>query len=179
MPLMVAFGDNFIRYGIVGDTAFNPLSLDPADVRRYIPRINHIARFDSSDADLTPFAARGGKVIIVHGLADMIVSPRVSERYYERLRRRMGGAKVDAFLRFFEVPGYSHGLSNTFNASWDRLTALETWVEQGKAPGEDEVVTDMSGVPGRTRPLCRYPHWPKYRGAGDMNAAASYVCTGG
>ena len=27
-----------------------------------------------------------------------------------------------------------------------------------------------------TRPLCRYPTWPKYRGAGDQNLAASFSC---
>ena len=27
-----------------------------------------------------------------------------------------------------------------------------------------------------TRPLCRYPTWPKYRGTGDKNLAASFSC---
>jgi feruloyl esterase len=62
-----------------------------------------------------------------------------------------------------------------FNASWDSLTTLERWAEEDVSP-RDQVVTDTVGVPGRTRPLCDYPKWPRYRGAGDANAAASFAC---
>jgi hypothetical protein len=36
-----------------------------------------------------------------------------------------------------------------------------------------------AGVPGRTRPLCRYLDWPKYKGVGDVNAASSFTCAAG
>ena len=62
-----------------------------------------------------------------------------------------------------------------FNAARDSLSALEDWVEQGRAPRR-QVVADSVGVPGRTRPLCEYPGWPKYVGKGDVNAATSFVC---
>nr|WP_311548340.1 tannase/feruloyl esterase family alpha/beta hydrolase [Paraburkholderia sp. Cpub6] len=29
---------------------------------------------------------------------------------------------------------------------------------------------------GRTRPLCQYPAWPSYNGAGDVNSASSFTC---
>jgi hypothetical protein len=32
-------------------------------------------------------------------------------------------------------------------------------------------------VPGRTRPLCEYPSWPKYKGSGDVNLASSFTCS--
>jgi feruloyl esterase len=54
---------------------------------------------------------------------------------------------------------------------------LEGWVEKGRPP-RNLVVTDTAGVPGRTRPLCDYPTWPRYRGAGDVNEAASFACVG-
>jgi hypothetical protein len=38
------------------------------------------------------------------------------------------------------------------------------------------VVTDNHG--GRTRPLCEWPEWPKYDGAGDVNRAESFSCVG-
>jgi len=38
------------------------------------------------------------------------------------------------------------------------------------------LVFDTAGVPGRSRPLCDYPAWPKYSGTGEVNAAASFVC---
>jgi hypothetical protein len=36
-----------------------------------------------------------------------------------------------------------------------------------------------AGVPGRTRPLCRHPDWPKYKGVGDVNAVSSFTCAAG
>jgi feruloyl esterase len=176
MTLHLAYGDAFIRYGWVRDPAFNSMRFDPQHPGQYQARVSALSKVDSSDADLSAFAARGGKLLIMHGEADMIVTVRTTEAYYARLRQRMGGAKVDRFLRFYEVPGFSHGISNTFNATWDYLSALENWVEKGKDPGEHEVVTDVTGVPGRTRPLCRYPNWPKYKGKGDVNAASSFAC---
>jgi hypothetical protein len=87
----------------------------------------------------------------------------------------MGAATVDGFMRFYTVPGYSHG-SGAFNVDWDSLSALDHWVETG-APPADPVGTDINpGHNGRTRPLCRYPSWPKYNGAGDINQAANFTC---
>jgi acetyl esterase/lipase len=179
MTLHLAYGDAFIRYGWVRDPAFNSMRFDPQHPGQYQARVSALSKVDSSDADLSAFAARGGKLLIMHGEADMIVTVRTTEQYYARLRQHMGAAKVDSFLRFYEVPGFSHGISNTFNATWDYLSALENWVEKGKDPGEHETVTDVTGVPGRTRPLCRYPNWPKYKGAGDVNSASSFTCAPG
>ena len=82
---------------------------------------------------------------------------------------------VDEFVRYYEVPGYGHAVSSDFNASWDSLSALENWVEQDEAP-QNQIVTDTVGVPGRTRPLCEYPAWPRYDGTGDINDAANFEC---
>ena len=46
----------------------------------------------------------------------------------------MGQEKVDSFVRYYEVPGFGHGASSFFNATWDSLTALEEWAEQDIAP---------------------------------------------
>jgi len=29
----------------------------------------------------------------------------------------------------------------------------------------------------RTRPVCRYPAWPRYSGSGDPDTASSFICT--
>jgi Tannase and feruloyl esterase len=78
-------------------------------------------------------------------------------------------------LRYYEIPAYGHAASTTFNAAWDSLTTLENWVERGIAP-PPQTVADTAGVPGRTRPLCEWPTWPRYKGNGDANAAASFEC---
>jgi hypothetical protein len=38
------------------------------------------------------------------------------------------------------------------------------------------VGADTIGVPGRTRPLCAYPGYPRYSGSGDIHQAASFSC---
>ena len=99
----------------------------------------------------------------------------IRDRYYQRLQSRWGPSEVDGFVRYYEVAGLGHAVSSVFNATWDSLTALEGWVEKGTAPSS-QVTTDTAGVPGRTRPLCDYPKWPQYKGAGDVNLAGSFQC---
>ena len=59
--------------------------------------------------------------------------------------------------------------------------ALEQWVEKGVAP-EQLIATrykdDRNPTQGvkMTRPLCAYPKQAKYKGSGDPNDAASFVC---
>lgn len=113
---------------------------------------------------------------MAHGMSDALVSTRATEQYYDRLKTTMGSARVDSFVRFYEIPGYGHAVSSVFNAAWDSLTTLENWVEKGVLP-PNQVVTDSVGVPGRTRPLCDYPSFPRYNGTGDVNVAASFTCT--
>ena len=112
---------------------------------------------------------------MAHGVADALVSPRSTQKYLQRLRTTMGADRVNGFLRYYEIPGYGHAASSIFNASWDSLTTLENWVERGTAPA-NQVVADTAGVPGRTRPLCEYPAFPRYSGSGDVNSAASFSC---
>ena len=108
-------------------------------------------------------------------MADALVSTRATEQYYARLRNTMGAAKVDSFMRYYEIPGYGHAASSVFNAAWDSLTTLENWVEKGTSP-PSQIVADTAGVPNRTRPLCDFPSWPKYKGTGDVNQAQSFSC---
>ena len=112
---------------------------------------------------------------MAHGISDVLVATRSTEQYYQQLVARMGHAKVDSFVRFYEISGYGHALSSVFSAAWDSLTALENWVEK-KVPPKNQIVADTLCVPGRTRPLCDYPGWPKYKGSGDVNLASSFTC---
>jgi len=173
---MIAYGDDYIRYGIARDPSFDSTTFDPEHPDRFSDRLYELSKLEAGDSDLSAFAARGGKLILLHGTADVIVSPRMSEVYYAELRSTMGPSKVASFMRFYEAPGFSHGVAANFNASLDYLTALENWTEKGVDPANNLVVTDTIGVPGRTRPLCAYPAWPKYRGAGDVNSATSFSC---
>src|SRR5262245_23983558 len=58
------------------------------------------------DPDLTRFRDRGGKVILLHGLADQLIPADGTIHYYKRVLERMGGGeKVGRFARLFLAPG--------------------------------------------------------------------------
>ena len=173
-PYFSVFWDQWVRHFITRDPDFDSLSLDPANPGVWQTRIHRLTALqDVNRTDLSAFRARGGKLLMSHGQADVLVATQATAEYYERLRATMGAAVQD-FVRYYEIPGYGHAASTLFNAGWDSLAALENWVERGIAPTH-EVVIDSVGVPGRSRPLCDYPQWPHYDG-GDPNLATSFSC---
>ena len=175
-PYWAVFWDQWVRYFVTRDAGFDSLSLDPQNPGAWATRINDLTRLqDINSTNLAAFNQRGGKLLMAHGTADVLVSTRATAQYYERLEQNMGEAGVRNFARYYEVPGYDHAASTAFNANWDSLKALDAWVTQGQAPTA-QVVSDTAGVPGRTRPLCEYPSWPRYGGSGDVNKAESFSC---
>lgn len=76
----------------------------------------------ASDPDLTPFHARGGKLIHHHGLADGSITMGSGIHFYNQVLRflRSKGVDLDAFYRFFIVPGIQHcgGGGGMHNAPW-------------------------------------------------------------
>ena len=167
--------DQVIKYAVTRDPSYNSLSLDPENPGPWAARLSELSTMLDVSSDISAFVARGGKLLLAHGLSDVLVSTRATEQYYQRLQAQFGSSNVDGFARYYEVAGYGHALSTSFNVAWDSLTALENWTEKGVAP-KAQVTTDTAGVPGRKRPLCDYPSWPKYKGSGDVNAAESYSC---
>ena len=175
-PYGSTFWDQWVKFFVTRNPNANSLALDPQNPGALQDRIVALTALqDSNGTDLSAFSAKGGRILMAHGSHDALVSTRATEQYLERLRGTMGTAKLDGFLRYYEIPGYGHAASSVFNAAWDSLTTLENWVERGVAP-PDQIVADTAGVPGRTRPLCVYPGYPRYAGTGDVNVAASYTC---
>jgi feruloyl esterase len=60
--------------------------------------------------------------------------------------------------------------------SFDSLTALEHWVEQGKAPERIVAAHRTAGRIDRTRPLCAYPQVAGYNGTGSSDEADNFTC---
>lgn len=168
--------DGFIRYVVLGDPGFDALTMNLQTADGLASRFELASALDADIADISPFMNRGGKLIIWQGTQDMLISPRATEFFYSRMQAAMGPANVDSFVRYYQLPGSQHGPSSVFQAEWDQLTAIENWVEKGQDPGSSLVVSDDVGVPGRTRPMCAFPYWPRYLGSGDINSASSYVC---
>ena len=175
-PYGSTFWDQWVKFFVTRNPNADPLALDPVNPGQWQARIVELGRIqDANRTDFSAFRARGGKIVMAHGTHDGLVSNKATHQFMQRIRATMGAPAVTDFLRYYEIPGYNHATSSQFNAAWDSVTALENWVERGQAP-VNQVVADTTGVPGRTRPLCEWPAYPRYNGSGDVNAAASFTC---
>lgn len=128
---------------------------------------------------LVDFKAHGGKLMLVHGLADPIFSAHDTVDYYERLVANNGGlASTQDFARFFAVPGENHCSGGRATDQFDVLTPMVEWVENAKAPASilAGASTTNPYFANRTRPLCPYPQFAKYKGTGDVESAESFIC---
>lgn len=170
------------------------------DFDRDVPEVS--ARLDAIVNDATrgsieAFAARGGKLIIFHGLADTLVAPAQSVGFYDRQAAALGGIdKLRGSARLFLAPGMMHCGGGTgpdaFNASLgippkppaddarhDIFSALIAWTQSGKAPGQIVATKFSSADKNRVdmqRPLCPYPEKIAYRGKGSTRSADSFAC---
>jgi pimeloyl-ACP methyl ester carboxylesterase len=148
---------------------------------------------DAVNADLTPFQARGGKLILYHGWNDPAIPALNTVNYYSEVLAKMGQAKADSFVRLYMVPGMQHcgggpgpddfgqfGASLRSDPQHNSYVALENWVEQGTAPGSFIASKHAGGAPTgavtMTRPLCPYPQTVEYKGSGDLNSAENFEC---
>ena len=157
---------------------------DPkADLRSYriadhVQRVREVsALMDSTDPDLSAFAAHGGKLILLENLGDYAQSPYVGVAYHDAVVQRLGRASVDGFFKLYTAPNVDHvGTGAPANA--DLFAALVDWVEQGRPPARLQLVEQDAKPPfgvRRSRPLCEWPQVPRYRG-GDVNLAGSFAC---
>jgi Tannase and feruloyl esterase len=169
-------GDQVLRFFLTGDEHFDALTFDTATGGKYADELLPQSKAsDASDADLREFARRAGKFLMLHGTADATIPTASSILYYKMVESKMTQEKMDGFLRFYLIPGFGHG-KGVFDAGFDALGVLDHWLDTGIAPIDLVVVDNNKKSRGRTRALCTYPTWPKYRGPGDMNTASSFWC---
>ena len=129
------------------------------------------------DPDLTRFAAHGGKLLMYHGWADQDIAPRASVNFYMRTRDATSPpASNSDWVRLFMVPGMQHCGGGEGPDTFDTVAALEAWVEHGRAPASMLASHSSAGRVNRTRPLCPYPQVARYKGAGSVDDAVSFVC---
>lgn len=122
-------------------------------------------------ADLSLFQQRGGKMIAFHGAADPVVPLAATIRYHQGIADRFGTRAAD-FDRLFVLPGVLHCSGGTMpdliggpgqadpaiiDREHDLLSAIISWVEEGKAPEHITATRATPGVDPATRKIEFYP----------------------
>jgi feruloyl esterase len=132
---------------------------------------------DAVDPNLKEFASRGGKLLVYHGWSDQSIAPQATIQYYNSVLKAMGGAtETSSWIRLFMVPGMGHCGGGEGPNAFNAMSALEEWVEKGKAPDRIIASHSTAGQVDRTRPLCPYPEVARYTGNGSIDDAANFVC---
>lgn len=159
------------------DVQSNPLTYSISNDEANIKDLSR--RIDAWPADLSGFGAAGRKLIIWNGTADTPVPFENQIVYHNAAVASLGGpANARQTIRTFFPPGVNHCGIGRGAGVVDYLVALDDWVTKDQPPdGLTASNLDASGKVTMTRPLCAYPTWPQYKGAGDVNSASSFTCT--
>ena len=180
------FGNTYYGQAVFEDSKWDFRTLDfDRDVQFGDAKAGPV--LNATSPDLRSFRAEGGKLLQYHGWGDPAISAVGSVEYYDSVKtflsrfpdaRSASGRTVPDFYRLFMVPGMGHCGGGAGPNSFDAFSALETWVEKGIAPtqliGSGTVAGDSTRK--MTRPICAYPDVAQYKGAGDPNDAANFIC---
>jgi hypothetical protein len=197
------FGNGFFEDMVFEDPKWNFRTLNfDSDITLTDSKLGSI--LNSTDPDLTPFRAHGGKLIQFHGWADPAVPPLGSINYYQTVVAAIGSKlphkenalqETQSFYRLFMAPGMGHCNGgpgpNSFgkvvggpgipgSPQNDIVSSLEDWVEHGVPPDEIIATKYVDDNPSKgiklTRPLCPYPEEAKWTGKGSTDDASNFVC---
>jgi hypothetical protein len=127
---------------------------------------------DPTSTFMTSFVQHGGRLLIYQGLSDPVFSAEDIIGWYEKLARDAGPPQD--WARLFLVPGMNHCQGGPATDRFDALSALQAWVETGKAP--DRLTATGASFPGQSRPLCPYPQVARYK-SGDSHSDESFACS--
>jgi feruloyl esterase len=141
----------------------------------YLPRIlSEAVADDASLADLLPFEQHGGKLLLIHGVADATIPTDASVLLYKRIVGAMGQERVEGFVQLYLIPGLGHG-GGVFKAGFDTIGVLDRWSNDAIPPSNLVAIDQNKHNHRRGRPLCPWPSWPRFVGD-DPNAAGSFAC---
>lgn len=173
----------FLGIGHMQNVILNDATWDPSafDVETYLPTIERVVGdlgFNASARGLANFMDDGKKVMIWHGTADALLSENDTVRNWNEVRKAAGDPVADDNSRLYMAPGVDHCGGGAGADTFDLLPAMIDWVERDLAP-ETIIASKIDRASGATlftRPLCEYPTYPRYSGAGNANDAANFKC---
>src|SRR5262249_21627784 len=128
----VILGVETLRYYMLTppDARFDPLKFD---FDRDLARTRTMQAFTDADATYLRTFAQRGKLILYHGISDQGMAAGALTQWYEQVGRDTGGTTQD-WARLFLIPGMTHCGGGFSTDKFDMLTAIQSWVEEGRAP---------------------------------------------
>ena len=176
IPCRGSSSDGFIRSFITRDLAYNTAAWD---VNQWLPEMSLVgSMYHAFNPDLSGLQARGAKMIVMNGATDTSVTPKDASRYYDMVVQTMGQANADKVLETFIEPGRrplrrrSRSRHGRPHEGLDDL-GRGRHAAFGAKPDSVSRLDATTGAVTMTRPLCKYPSYPRYSGLGDGSAAAS------
>jgi feruloyl esterase len=165
------------RYVVFNNPAWDPALFDPStDIARLERQATGL---EQPSPNLKPFFSRGGKLLMYHGWADQQVAPLNSINYFDEVVKTSGKDSAGKSIALYLVPGMGHCQGGAGTDTFDKVAAIEEWINTGAAPKQMVALHRTSGVTDRTRPLCQYPQVAKYKGSGSTDDASNFACAAG
>lgn len=113
---------------------------------------------NAENPDLERFEKRGGKLLMISGSADSCVPYHASLDYYERVIEHCGSLdKARSFIRFYIIPGMSHGPGPGINKLPGMLGLVIDWREKGAVPDKIQGQRFVDGKTEIDMPIYPYP----------------------
>ena len=124
------FGTQLFKFFVFENPDWDYSTYDLSTFRADTKRLASI--LNATNADLSPFKAKGHKLLIWHGWADAGLTPLATIKYYDAVKALDPNA--DEFVRMFMMPGVLHceGGAGPDNVDWTAV--IDAWLDGGKAP---------------------------------------------
>jgi feruloyl esterase len=169
----VGYAIDFFRYVVFREPNWDPTTLNyDGDILRADQVGGQLTAIDSN---IPEFLSRG-KLLIYHGWGDPGIPPGYTIEYYNNVLKNTRAKNVRDSVRLFMIPGMGHCGGGEGTSTFDMLSALDSWVQTGKAPDQIAASRVRNGAVDRTRPLCAYPQVATYKGSGSTDEAVNFVC---
>jgi feruloyl esterase len=163
-------GSGGLRAFIYGDANYDEARFNPETDTNKVRSTPFAKDYEAADPDVRPFLAAGGKLLLWHGFDDPAPSPYATIAYYDEVKRVAG---ADSAVKLFVAPGVYHCRGGPGANTFDVLSAMEGWVDQGQAP---VAMPASNPAAGFSRPLCAWPALAFYKGEGNPNDAGNFAC---
>ncbi|KAK0724869.1 tannase and feruloyl esterase [Lasiosphaeris hirsuta] len=167
----------WVQIFLAKDPNFDIVNLTHADYVRLVHagKQQYESFLGTNDPDLSDFRDAGGKMITYHGLADNVIPPGGSRKYYKEVSALMPDAP--SFYRYFEAPGLGHCWGGRSGQPTALFRQLRAWVENGTAPEQTPIDVNVEDGTVHHRILCPYPEVSVFdEGCGDAAAVECWSC---